>query len=139
MSLRCTVPRLDQSVPRDRGNQTSQANREFSSRDAYGTLVRITAGETELLREHRCGEGLAAQNSATMLVGIGAHEQADAVNIRWPSGKMQRLDGLAAGSLATAAAVAAVALATWLWLAWADPLVEIFSQVEVVMRDGNFY
>ena len=59
----------------------------------------VSLGETELLREHRCGEGLAAQNSATMLVGIGDRSAADAVEVRWPGGTVQRTGPVPAGTL----------------------------------------
>jgi len=55
-----------------------------------------------LLREHRAGEGFSAQNSATLIVGLGAHLRADAVRVRWPSGRVQHLAEVAAGSLLTA-------------------------------------
>ncbi len=67
-------------------------------RDGYGAKVRIKIGDNELVREHRCGEGYAAQNSTTMLVGIGAASTV-AVSVVWPSGRMQGPVEVSAGQL----------------------------------------
>jgi len=69
------------------GNTTAAPNRQLSARDAYGAAVRIEAGGLKLLREHRCGEGFAAQNSATLLVGLGAATRIERLSVRWPSGR----------------------------------------------------
>ena len=68
------------------GNHRARPGTGTSNRDGYGARVEVVVDGTTLLREHRCGEGLAAQNSATMLVGIGAHPAAESVTVRWPSG-----------------------------------------------------
>lgn len=83
------------------GNQATTANSQFSCRDGYGALVTIGLGDTTIVREHRCGEGFAAQNSATMIVGIGAHERVDSVRVEWPSGRVQEALDVAAGTLLT--------------------------------------
>ena len=52
--------------------------------------VEVDVGGRTLLREHRAGEGFSAQNSATLIVGLGAHQRAErAVRVRklWPSGR----------------------------------------------------
>ena len=68
------------------GNDTPQPQSLFSNRDGYGAKVSVKLGEQTLLREHRAGEGFAAQNSSTMIIGIGKQAQADSVVVRWPSG-----------------------------------------------------
>ena len=52
-------------------------------------------------REHRCGEGFAAQNSSTMVIGVGDHKVATRVTVRWPSGKVQNMENVAVGTLST--------------------------------------
>lgn len=37
-------------------------------------------------------------------------------------------------SVATAAAVVAVAAATWAWYSWSDPVMQVFSQAHLVMQ-----
>ncbi len=83
------------------GNQTARPSTQFSTRDAYGALVEVDLGERRLLREQRCGEGFAAQNTATIVIGIGAHSTAQRVAIRWPSGRQQEIPDVAAGTLLT--------------------------------------
>ena len=83
------------------GNQGSNPKPGWSARDGYGALVDVSVGDVVIRREHRAGEGLAAQNSATLVVGIGEHERADAVKIRWPSGRRQTLSDVPAGTLLT--------------------------------------
>lgn len=83
------------------GNRSAQPSKQFSARDAYGAQVRVTVAEAELLREHRCGEGFAAQNSATMIVGLGQQSRATAIAVRWPSGGRTDLTDVPAGTLLT--------------------------------------
>ena len=56
-------------------------------RDGFGAkvLAELPDGLT-LLREHRCGDGYAAQHSATMIVGLGAATSVKKLTVRWPSG-----------------------------------------------------
>ena len=83
------------------GNHSDQATEGLAPRDGYGAHAEIEVGGATLVREHRAGEGFAAQNSATMLVGLGKAKQADRLRVRWPSGKTQELEGVAAYSLVT--------------------------------------
>ncbi|MEE9606304.1 MAG: ASPIC/UnbV domain-containing protein, partial [Myxococcota bacterium] len=83
------------------GNRTDRPAPGFSNRDGYGAMVSVSAGGLKLAREHRCGEGFAAQNSATMLIGIGAQEAAESVEVRWPGGGVQRVLDVPAGTLLT--------------------------------------
>ena len=83
------------------GNDRDGVSREWSARDGYGVQVEVDVGGRTLLREHRAGEGFSAQNSETLLVGLGAHQRADAVRVRWPSGRTQRATDVEAGVLLT--------------------------------------
>ena len=83
------------------GSRTDQPNTEFGCRDGYGAKVRVTAGELNLLREHRCGEGMAGQNSSTMIVGIGDTEVVQSVDVRWLSGISRQIHDVPAGTLLT--------------------------------------
>ncbi len=84
------------------GNHSSVASDEWSTRDGYGARILLEIGGRTLLREHRAGEGLAAQNSATMQVGIGDAERAQRLEIRWPSGRSYDTTAVPAGTLVTA-------------------------------------
>ena len=81
------------------GNRTSKPSAELSNRDGYGARVTVDLADgRKLLREHSCGQGVFAQNSARLLIGIGEATQAERVTVRWPSGKVQTLTGVAAGT-----------------------------------------
>ena len=74
----------------------------MSNRDGYGAVVEAKVGTVSLVREHRAGEGLAAQNSAAMLIGIGVAPSVSELRVRWPSGRETRLENIPAGTLVTA-------------------------------------
>ena len=84
------------------GNQYAFPTSQWSSRDAYGARVVLEVAGRELLREHRAGEGLAAQNSATLRVGIGSAEEVVRLEVRWPSGQRTETHAVPAGTLVTA-------------------------------------
>ena len=84
------------------GNRYAFPTRRWSSRDAYGARAVLEVEGRELLREHRAGEGLAAQNSATLRVGIGRAQEVARIEIRWPSGRRAETHAIPAGTLVTA-------------------------------------
>ncbi|HIF06718.1 MAG TPA: redoxin domain-containing protein [Gemmatimonadetes bacterium] len=84
------------------GNRSSAVSDRWSARDGYGAHLLLEIGGRTLLREHRAGEGLAAQNSATLRVGIGEAERADQLEIRWPSGRSSDTTAVPVGTLVTA-------------------------------------
>jgi hypothetical protein len=83
------------------GNKTAAASPDWSPRDGYGAKIWIEAAGQKYLREFRCGEGLGAQNSNVLALGIGKEKFADKLTIIWPSGKQQSVDKVAAGALLT--------------------------------------
>ncbi len=84
------------------GKKGAEAGGQWSSRDGYGVKAVVSVGGQRLLRELRCGEGLAAQNSRTLIVGIGEGvRRADGLEVSWPGGAEQALDDLDSGSLVT--------------------------------------
>ena len=84
------------------GNRTAASSDTWSNRDGYGAVVTAELAEgLTLMREHRAGEGFSAQNSATVTIGIGAHPQVERLRVTWPSGVVQELPGVPAGSLVT--------------------------------------
>ena len=83
------------------GNKSDKGTNSWSARDGYGTRVRCNMADLTIEREHRCGEGLAAQNSATMVIGIGRHREVESLGVHWPSGKVQEHPKVKAGTLVT--------------------------------------
>ena len=83
------------------GNDAAVATERWSTRDGYGALATLDLGDLVTRREHRAGEGFAAQNSATMIVGVGTRHLIPSVGVRWPSGKVQETADVPAGVLLT--------------------------------------
>ncbi len=84
------------------GNSQPRPTREWSARDGFGASVELELNdELTVYREHQTESSFRAQNSATMVVGIGAHEVARAVTVRWLSGKVLETTDIPAGTLVT--------------------------------------
>ncbi|HWB03315.1 MAG TPA: ASPIC/UnbV domain-containing protein [Verrucomicrobiales bacterium] len=83
------------------GNRSDKPSKEFTSRDGYGAKVTVTLNDMTIIREHRCGDGFAAQHTATMIVGIGNRPAAKNIAVRWPSGKTVETGPVPAGTLLT--------------------------------------
>ena len=84
------------------GSRTAVPAKDAASRDGYGARVTVALGDLTVVREHRCGEGFAAQNSPTMIVGIGDRKEVTSLSVRWPSGAVHQLRDVPAGTLITA-------------------------------------
>lgn len=82
-------------------NHGSSAVSGKSTRDAFGAKVYVRSSSATVLRELRCGEGFAAQNSRTLLIGIGASNRADSVRVVWPSGLESEIENVESGALLT--------------------------------------
>ena len=83
------------------GNHTASPSEHFSNRDGYGAKVTLSIGNLTIQREHRSGEGKAAQNSTTMIIGIGKRAKADSIVVQWPSGVVQETHDVPVGTLVT--------------------------------------
>jgi hypothetical protein len=83
------------------GNRSAAPSDTWSARDAYGARVTLELSRETLLRAHRSSEGMAAQNSATLVVGLGADERVRKLTVHWPSGRTQTFEDLPAGELYT--------------------------------------
>lgn len=81
------------------GNQTASRSSKWSNRDGVGARIQVYVDDRVLVRELRAGEGFGGQNSKTLLIGLGEHDRADRVGIRWPSGVEQVLEQIPAGVL----------------------------------------
>ena len=67
---------------------------EESNRDAIGARVRVLSGDLAQVREVQRGYGFQSQNDPRLLFGLGAGARVDRVEIRWPSGRLQVLEGV---------------------------------------------
>ena len=70
-----------------------------SNRDAIGARLRLTAGSRTQVREVTSGSSYLGQNDPRVHVGLGTATMVERVEIRWPSGRMEVLEQLAAGHL----------------------------------------
>jgi len=80
------------------GNAGSRPMTGSATLEGYGAHVLLKAGAHELRRELRCGDGFAAQNSATVHVGIGKATAAEELRVVWPSGKITAVGRVEAGA-----------------------------------------
>ncbi len=83
------------------GNHSAAPSQEWSNRDGIGASVKVETPRLTLVREHRAGDGLAAQKTSTMFIGLGTDKQVNSLTIRWPSSRVQTVENLKAGSLVT--------------------------------------
>ncbi len=65
-----------------------------SNRDAIGARVTLRTRDGAQIREVNGGNGYAAQSSRQVHFGLGSRRAADTIEIRWPSGTVQRLEGV---------------------------------------------
>ena len=64
-----------------------------SNRDAVGARVRLTSGGRSLSRWVEAGSGYASQSAHALHFGLGDSQRIEALEIDWPSGQRQRLEG----------------------------------------------
>lgn len=66
------------------------------NRSAVGAVVRIRLGKRVLTRHVEAGTGQGNQNDLRLHFGLGSHKKPVSVDIVWPGGHKQRIEGLAA-------------------------------------------
>jgi thiol-disulfide isomerase/thioredoxin len=72
---------------------------EASGKDAFGTVVRLKTAEQGILTGIKSGgSGFLAQHDPRLLFGLGQAEGAEWMEITWPSGRIQRLGPVEAGT-----------------------------------------
>src|SRR5215510_7807116 len=72
-----------------------------SNRDGFGTVVRVTAAGQTQSQMLRSGSSYLSQSEKILTFGLGGLTQADSVEIRWPSGQVDRLSNVKAGGIVT--------------------------------------
>jgi len=66
-----------------------------SNRDAIGARVTVWVAGHEQTQEVRSGGGYISQSDFRLHFGLGSASKVDAVEIRWPSGLVERLENIA--------------------------------------------
>ncbi len=69
-----------------------------SHRDAIGTEVEASIGNTKLIRQLIGGSGYMSSNQKQLHFGLGSAERIDRIEIRWPSGAIEVHHNILAGS-----------------------------------------
>jgi hypothetical protein len=72
-----------------------------SNRDGIGTLVKLTAGGESQSEMLRSGSSYLSASELVLTFGLAKHGQADSIEIRWPSGQVDKLTNVAAGQTIT--------------------------------------
>jgi enediyne biosynthesis protein E4 len=72
-----------------------------SNRDAVGARVRLTAGDRILTGERKGGMSYESAQDPRLHFGLGNRARVDALEVRWPSGAISRLTGLAPDRILT--------------------------------------
>jgi enediyne biosynthesis protein E4 len=72
-----------------------------SNRDGIGATVRVTAGNDAQSKMLRSGSSYLSSSELILTFGLGAHTQADAIEIRWASGQVDQLKNVAADQIIT--------------------------------------
>jgi hypothetical protein len=70
-----------------------------SNRDAIGAKVTVRVGDHQQTQEVRSGGGYISQSDFRLHFGLGKATKADAIEIRWPSGLVQRLENVAGNQI----------------------------------------
>ncbi|MBB6048404.1 CRTAC1 family protein [Armatimonas rosea] len=72
-----------------------------SNRDAIGALVTVTTGNLKQRRYVRSGGSFLSESERAPTFGLGAATTVDSVEIRWPSGAVEKLGGVAVDTVTT--------------------------------------
>jgi enediyne biosynthesis protein E4 len=72
-----------------------------SNRDGLGATVRVSFGGETQTQMLRSGSSYLSASELVLTFGLAQREKADSIEVRWPSGMVDRLSGIAAGQTAT--------------------------------------
>jgi hypothetical protein len=72
-----------------------------SNRDGIGAVVRLTSGGDKQWKMMRSGSSYLSQSELVLTFGLGSATRADALEVEWPSGRVEKLTGINAGQIVT--------------------------------------
>ena len=72
-----------------------------SNRDGIGAVVRVSSSGDKQWKMLRSGSSYLSQSELVLTFGLGTHAKADAIEIQWPSGQLDRLSNVNAGQTVT--------------------------------------
>ncbi len=70
-----------------------------SNRDGLGTVVKLSAGSDTQTKTLTSGSSYLSSSELVLTFGLGAHAQADSIEIHWPSGQTDRLTNVRADQI----------------------------------------
>jgi enediyne biosynthesis protein E4 len=79
----------------------SQSPATKSNRDGIGARIRVKAGTRTLIDEVRSGSSFISNNDMRVHFGLGAAARIDWVEVRWPSGLVERFENLPVDTIHT--------------------------------------
>jgi hypothetical protein len=72
-----------------------------SNRSAVGARLTLAAGDLREIREIKAGLSYLSSNDLRQHFGLGTHDKVDSLEIRWPSGLVERLQDIRADQILT--------------------------------------
>lgn len=72
-----------------------------SNRSAVGARLTLRTGSTQQIREIKAGLSYLSSNDLRVHFGLGAQDKADSLEIRWPSGLVERVENIHADQILT--------------------------------------
>jgi hypothetical protein len=72
-----------------------------SNRSGYGARVKLVSGDLVQYREHTSAHGYNSANDPRLLFGLGQKDSIDYIEVTWPSGIVQKVDGVGPGRTVT--------------------------------------
>ncbi|MFZ0286063.1 MAG: CRTAC1 family protein, partial [Terriglobales bacterium] len=72
-----------------------------ANRDGIGAVVRVTSGKDLQWQMVHSGSSYLSQSELTLTFGLSTAAQADALEVQWPSGQIDKLANVAAGQTVT--------------------------------------
>ena len=70
-----------------------------SNRSAVGTRLLLRSGKMQQMREIKAGASYLSQNDPRVHFGLGSQDRAEELEIRWPSGKVEKFKNLKANQI----------------------------------------
>ena len=70
-----------------------------SNRNGFGAVVKVKAGAEIQSQMAQSGSSYLSQSERILTFGLGKAQQADSVEVRWPSGRVERLANVPAGKV----------------------------------------
>jgi hypothetical protein len=68
-----------------------------SNRDGIGAVVRVTTSDGTQTQMLKSGSSYLAANELVLTFGVGKLDKADTIEIRWPSGQVDKLSNVTVG------------------------------------------